>query len=212
MDQRNLYNKVLQLKAPWEVSDFRLEESSGHITVVVSCNAPSMPCPMYGDDSKRYGSRIRRWRHLDTCQFQTIIEADVPRVTCKEHGCVTIPVPWSEDNSRYTLLFENQVLKWAAKTSILALTRQLKLSWNAVDGIIKRGVDRGLKRRWKFSCKHLFVDETCVGKPRVFITVLANKLGQVLAIKDGRSIESLLECFSSIPVHDINEMKSISMD
>ncbi|MGR6874023.1 ISL3 family transposase [Pseudomonas sp. HK3] len=171
-----------------------------------------MPCPKCGTDSKRYDSRIRQWRHLDTCQFQTIIEADVPRVTCKEHGCVTIPVPWAEDSSRYTLLFENQVLNWAAETSILALTRQLKLSWNAIDGIIKRAVDRGLKRRRKFSCKHLFVDETCVGKPRVFITVLSNQLGQILAIKDGRSSESLLQCFSTIPVHDINKMKSISMD
>lgn len=212
MDQLTLYNKILQLKAPWKVSDVHLEESNNQITVVVSCNEPSMPCPKCGADSKRYDSRTRRWRHLDTCQFQTIIEADVPRVTCKKHGCMTIPVPWAEENSRYTLLFENQVLNWAAETSILALTRQLKLSWNAVDGIIKRGVDRGLKRRWKFSCKHLFVDETCVGKPRVFITVLSNHLGQVLAIKDGRSSESLLECFSSIPVHDINKMKSISMD
>ena len=109
-------------------------------------------------------------------------------------------------------MFENQVLKWAAETSILALTRQLKLSWNAIDGIIKRAVNRGLKRRRKFSCKHLFVDETCVGKPRVFITVLSNQLGQILAIKDGRSSESLLQCFSTIPVHDINKMKSISMD
>lgn len=212
MDQLTLYNKILQLEEPWEVSGVHLEESSGQITVVVSCNASSMSCPKCGTDSKRYDSRVRQWRHLDTCQFQTIIEADVPRVTCQEHGCVTVPVPWAEDGSRYTLLFENQVLKWAAETSVLALTRQLKLSWNAIDGIIKRGVYRGLKRRRKFSCKHLFVDETCVGKPRVFITVLSNQLGQVLAIKDGRSSESLLQCFSSIPVHDINKMKSISMD
>lgn len=212
MDQLTLYSKILQLEAPWEVSDVRLEESSGQITVVVNCNTPSMPCPKCGADSKRYDSRKRQWRHLDTCQFQTIIEADVPRVSCKEHGCLTIGVPWAEDSSRYTLMFENQVLKWATETSILALTRQLKLSWNSIDGIIKRGVSRGLKRRRNFSCKHLFVDETCVGKPRVFITVLSNQLGQVLAIKDGRSSDSLLECFSSIPVHDINKMKSISMD
>ena len=212
MDQLTLYNKILQLKAPWEVTDVLLEDSTGQITVTVSCKASSLPCPKCGANSKRYDSRQRQWCHLDTCQFQTIIEAEVPRITCKEHGCLTIAVPWAEDSSRYTLLFENQLLKWASETSILALTRRLKLSWNAIDGIIKRGVDRGLKRRSKFSCKHLFVDETCVGKPRVFITVLSNQLGQVLAIKDGRSSESLLQCFSSIPVHDINKMKSISMD
>jgi transposase len=26
------------------------------------------------------------WRHLDTCQYQTLIVASVPRVRCREHG------------------------------------------------------------------------------------------------------------------------------
>lgn len=212
MDQLTLYNKILQLTPPWKTSNVLLDEESGQITVEVSCIASQLSCPTCGEKAKRYDTRKRQWRHLDTCQFQTLIEADVPRVICKDHGCLTLSVPWAEDSSRYTLLFENDVLNRAADTSILALTRQLKMSWNAIDGIIKRGVDRGIKRKWKFSCKHLFVDETCVGKPRVFITVLSNQLGQVLAIKDGRSSDSLLQCFSSIPVHDINKMKSISMD
>ncbi|MCW7256314.1 transposase family protein [Escherichia coli] len=27
--------------------------------------------------------RHRKWRHLDTCQFTTIVEADVPRIMCR---------------------------------------------------------------------------------------------------------------------------------
>nr|WP_330178570.1 transposase family protein [Candidatus Vondammii sp. HM_W22] len=30
--------------------------------------------------SSGYDSRKRRWRHLDTCQYKTILVADVPRV------------------------------------------------------------------------------------------------------------------------------------
>ena len=42
----------------------------------------------------------------------TLVEADVPRVMCPEHGCQTLPVPWAGSGSRYTLLFESFVLSW----------------------------------------------------------------------------------------------------
>ena len=33
----------------------------------------------------RYDTRQQQWRHLDTCQYRTILEAGVPRVECEEH-------------------------------------------------------------------------------------------------------------------------------
>jgi transposase len=38
----------------------------------------------------------RRWRHLDSGQFQTILVAEVPRVECAAHGTQTVAVPWAE--------------------------------------------------------------------------------------------------------------------
>lgn len=212
MDQLALYDKILQLKAPWKTIQVNLDEQRGQIYVEVACHESKLPCPKCNTLSKRYDSRKRRWRHLDTCQFQTLIEADVPRIQCEEHGCLTLSVPWAQDSSRYTQMFETQIISWASETSTLALTRQLNLSWNAIDGILKRAVNRGLKKQKKVSCLHLFVDETCIAKPRDFITVLSNQKGQVLAIADGRSSESLLECFSRIPIQYLNKVKSISMD
>ena len=46
--------------------------------------------------------RTRRWRHMDTCQFKTILEAAVPVVECAEHGAQTVQVPWAEGSSRFT--------------------------------------------------------------------------------------------------------------
>lgn len=39
-------------------------------------------------------------------QFQTILHCRIPRVECKEHGAKSIEVPWSEKQSRFTMLFE----------------------------------------------------------------------------------------------------------
>lgn len=31
-----------------------------------------------------------QWRHLDTCQLETLLKADVPRVECSKHGVHTM--------------------------------------------------------------------------------------------------------------------------
>ena len=45
----------------------------------------------------------RRWRHLDSCQFTTVIVCRVPVVRCLEHGAQTVAVPWAEKYGRFTL-------------------------------------------------------------------------------------------------------------
>ncbi|MEJ1438209.1 MAG: helix-turn-helix domain-containing protein, partial [Candidatus Sedimenticola sp. (ex Thyasira tokunagai)] len=104
-------------------------------------------CSTCGQVSPGYDSRKRRWRHLDTCQYKTILVADVPRVQCKEHGVVTVPVPWAEPGSGFTAMFEALVIDWLKEASISALSRLMGLSWNAIDGIMQRAVRRGLVRR-----------------------------------------------------------------
>ncbi len=92
----------------------------------------------------------------------TLVEADVPRVMCLEHGCQTLPVPWAGPGSRYTLLFESFVLSWLKISTVGAVRKQLKLSWNAVDGIMTRAVKRGLSQ--PLSARHMNVDEVAFKK------------------------------------------------
>ena len=47
------------------------------------------------------------WRHLDTCQYQTILHAEPPRSDCPEHGVRGNQLPWAEPSSRFTALFES---------------------------------------------------------------------------------------------------------
>lgn len=43
----------------------------------------------------------RTWRHLDTCQFQTLLTARLPRVDCPEHGVSQVAAPWAEPRGRF---------------------------------------------------------------------------------------------------------------
>ena len=53
-----------------------------------------------------HGYEERRWRHLDTMQFETIIKARVPRVKHPDGRTEMVSVPWADARSRFTLLLE----------------------------------------------------------------------------------------------------------
>ena len=70
---------------------------------------------------------------------------------------------WS--GSRYSLLFELFVLSWLKISTVDAVRKQLKISWNAVDGIMTRVVKRGLSRMKKpLLARHMNVDEVAFKK------------------------------------------------
>ncbi|MCU7880077.1 MAG: transposase family protein [Candidatus Thiodiazotropha sp. (ex Lucinoma aequizonata)] len=94
--------------------------------------------------SPGYDTRKRSWHHLNTCQYKTILVADTPRVDCKEHGVVTVSVPWTEPGTSFTAMFGALVIDWLKEASISAVSRLMGLSWNAIDGIMQRAVKRGL--------------------------------------------------------------------
>ncbi len=88
----------------------------------------------------------RRWRHLDTCGFETILEARVPRVRGSDGKVWTVPVPWAEKGSRFTLMFEGFVVRvLLACRSLSAASDLLGLSWDQLHRIMERAVERGLE-------------------------------------------------------------------
>ena len=100
----------------------------GQVIVHVERKAGAQPCcPTCSKPAPGYDSRRRRWRHLDTCQYKTILEADVPGVKCPEHGVVTTTVPWAEPNSGFTALFEALVIDWLKEASTSAVARLMGL-------------------------------------------------------------------------------------
>lgn len=213
MDQCTLYEKILGLSAPWYVRDVGLDERTQQVHILVECDSEAeLTCPECGEISPRYDSRKRTWRHLDTCQFQTLVSAHVPRIRCSEHNCRTIQVPWAEDSSRYTHYFEAYVLRWLKEASIRAVSRQCNLSWNAIDGIMERAVKRGMSARGELNTRHLSVDETSFKKGREYVTIVSNAQGHVLAVEEGRSSDSLSSFYLQLSTSQIHSIRSVSMD
>lgn len=58
---------------------FPFDENAGYVTVVVGIAKNTLLiCPTCGQQCPVHDHRHRKWRHLDTCQFMTVVEASVP--------------------------------------------------------------------------------------------------------------------------------------
>jgi transposase len=204
----------LGIKSPWQVSSVELALSAGEVTVHVEQeNGAKQCCPTCGEISPGYDSRTRRWRHLDTCQYKTILVANVPRVKCKEHGVISIPVPWAEPGSGFTAMFESLVIDWLKEASTMAVSRLMKLSWNAIDGIMQRSVVRGLARREDAFPTRLGVDETAFKKRHDYVTIVSDQeAGTVLYVGSDRKKATLTAWYEGLTDEQLETIESVSMD
>jgi transposase len=210
---RDLYAKILGLPEPWSVADVDLDLADKMVVVRVVRRADvSLECPECGQICPGYDTLPRRWRHLDTCQFQTVLEAQVPRCQCPTHGVKQILLPWAEPGSRFTALFECLVIDWMGEAGRSAAARQLGLSWSEANGIMQRAVDRGLIRRTAVNTPVLGVDEKSF-QGREFVTVVCDlDGGTVLHVADGRGSEALQSCYAAMTPEQRSAVQAVAMD
>ncbi|ABA89029.2 transposase of ISPca9, ISL3 family [Syntrophotalea carbinolica DSM 2380] len=209
-----MYAQILGIRSPWKVAEVKLALAAGEVSVFVERDQTiPMTCPKCGATVPGYDTRQRKWRHLDTCQYKTMLVADVPRVQCPEHGVVTVEVPWAEPGSGFTALFEALVIDWLKEATISAVSRQMNLSWNAIDGIMVRAVARGLARRENEAPKHLGIDETSFRKRHDYVTVVSDQeQGHVLHVALGRNKKDLTDYYDSLSEEQKAGIESVSMD
>lgn len=97
-------------------------------------------CGRCGRSSPGYdrGEGARRWRALDLGTVQVALEADAPRVSCREHGPTVAAVPWARHGAGHTYAFDEQVAWLATQASKSAVTQLMRIAWRTVGSIITR--------------------------------------------------------------------------
>lgn len=131
----------------------------------------------------------------------------------RELGVVTIRVPWADGSSRYTAQFEAEVIAWLKEASVKAVAGRMRLSWNAVDGIMQRAVAQGLARRKTEAVRRLSVDETSFRRRHRYVTVVSNPVtGHVLHVAPGRGKDVLTAFYEGMGEKCRAAVESVSMD
>lgn len=215
MKDTKLYETLLGLAPPWQVQSVDLQLDIGQILIKVDAGSQLWGCPECEKRMHVHDYTTRQWRHLDTFQFKTFIEARVPRVKCCEHGTMTVRVPWAEKHGRFTALFERLAIDLMRDCSIKAASKYLRLSWDKADNIKKRAVERGLRRKKTIKSNAICIDEKSVGYGHDYVTVVTKvtDAGPVVDyIGDDRDESSLDGFWKSHNSEELQEIHCVSMD
>ena len=216
MNDTALYETVLGLTKPWHVVEVVLSLEKGEVLVRVEAKETKWGCPECSERMHVHEWKTRQWRHLDTCQLKTIIEASVPRVKCAKHGTLMVRVPWADPHGRFTALFERTAIMLMKSCSISAASKYLRLSWDETDHIKARAVARGLARKQPVAARAVCVDEKSVGKGHDYVTVVTRVPEEgrpfVDFVTDGREEEALNAYWKLPGTGALESIKCASMD
>lgn len=215
MKDIQLYQQILGLVEPWRVESVTLKTKERQIEVRVGFAETVWGCPECQQRMEIHDYEERRWRHLDSCQFKTVIVSRVPVVRCPTHGSQTVAVPWAEKYSRFSRLFERLAIDLMLECSISGACDILNISWDEADGIKQRAVKRGLARKEPAVMPRLCVDEKGIGDGQNYLTIVAQVGGDrttVQYVGDERERESLDAFWQSLTPTQLAGVEAVAMD
>lgn len=122
-----------------------------------------------------HGEGRRRWRGLDLGTVKLFLEADAPRVSCRDHGVTVAAVPWARHGARHTRAFEDTAGWLVTQCSKTAVTALLRIGWRTVGSMITRvmaELDRRVDRL--DGRRRIGIDEIAYKKGQNFLTVVVD--------------------------------------
>jgi len=107
MNDKDLFAHAIGVESPWSVQDVQIDLEAQRVEVHVECTPTVWADPATQQRVHLHGYESRRWRHLDTMQFETWIVARVPRLKYPDGRTELLSIPWAETHSRHTLFLKH---------------------------------------------------------------------------------------------------------
>ena len=217
MQDRQLYAQILGITDPWHVERVDLQLDKGKVHIYLKhTEGVRWPCPECDAKCTLYDHQPERtWRHLDTCQYQTVLHAEPPRIECADHGVKTVRLPWAEPGGRFTMLFERLIIDWLHAASQKAVGKHLNLSWDEVHGVMERAVARGLERRKAEPLPAIGVDEKSFQKGHQYVTIVSEVTpgySRVIYVAEDRKQSSLDGFWETLTPGQIDSIYAVAVD
>jgi len=160
------------------------------------------------------GQGRRRWRALDLGTVRAVLEADAPRVTCREHGVGVASVPWARHDAGHTYAFDETVAWLATQSSKSTVTQLMRIAWRTVGSIITRvwaDVDAGCDRLQGLA--RIGIDEISYKKGHKYLMVVVDHDARRLVwAAPGRTSATVREFFDLLGPQRCAAITHVSAD
>jgi transposase len=211
-----LFETILGIQAPWKIGRVALDTSGERVDLWAEhAEDTRWPCPECQQALPcRDHAEERVWRHLDTCQYQTLLHARVPRVDCPTHGVRQVRVPWAEARSRFTLLMEHLIIDLIRQCStVTGACRIAGITWDEAWGVMARAVARGRARKQAVPIRYVGVDEKAFRKGHRYHTIVCDlERSTVEFVAEDRRIESLGVFYDQLTPVQRDALAGVAMD
>jgi transposase len=215
MESKELYQCLLGLNQPWTVERVELDMAKMRVDVYVEHPAGTrLACPECGQAHAVYDHLAERvWRHLDSCQFLTYLHARPPRISCPEHGVRQARLPWAEEGSRFTHLFEVLAIDMLKAANIKQAAHLLRITWDQAWHLMERAVLRGRAAKADALPRKIGVDEKAIAKGHRYMTLVCDlEAATVEYIGEERTEASLTAYFAAFTEKQRAGIEAISLD
>ena len=216
MKDTALYEQFLGLKTPWSVKRVDLSLADQRVVVEVVLDKGQVWADPT-DATKRAHVNCwsaRQWRHLDTCQFETLIKARVPQLKYSDGTVEELSVPWAGRYSRVTSLMAGFVIKLLqACPTTQAVCTLTRLSWSTVNAIMVSAVARGMLRRTGEGIDYLGIDEKSSERGHTYASILTDiDRSRVLDLVPERKLEAAVGLLETLTPAQRRSVKAVAMD
>ena len=158
------------------------------------------------------GEGRRRWRALDLGTIPVWLEADAPRVRCRDHAVTVARVPWARHDAGHTVFFDSQVAWLATVTSKTAVCELMRIAWRTVGSIITRVWDDTAGRVDLFAgLRRIGIDEISYKKGHRYLTVVVDHdTGRLVWAAPGRTKDTLRGFFDQLEASGAGRCEQIT--
>jgi transposase len=199
------------------VEDVVFDDTANAVIVSVRPNARALGrCGRCGRRSPGYdqGEGRRRWRALDLGTTKVFVEADAPRVRCRDHGPTVAAVPWARHAAGHTRDFDDLAAWLAVRTSKSAVCELLRIAWRTVGSIVTRvnaDIDARVDRL--HGLRRIGIDEISYKRGhRYLIVVVDHDTGRLVWAGPGRNDAALNIFFDQLGPERAAQLTHISAD
>ena len=124
-------------------------------------------------------------------------------------------IPWAMERSHFTIDFESLAIQFLlASKNRTAAAELLSLSWDELDGIMRRAVERGMLGRAEVDIAQLCIDEKSFGSGQSYGSILYDperkRILEVVQKRDGEAVDTLL--YRALTQNQRQTVDAITMD
>ena len=142
------------------------------------------------------------------------LEANAPRVQCRDHGVTVAEVPWARHGAGHTRDFDDLAAWLAVRTSKSAVTQLLRVAWRTVGSIVTRvnaDVDKAVDRL--DGLRRIGIDEISYKRGhRYLIVVVDHDSGRLVWAGPGRNDAALNVFFDELGPERAELLTHVSAD